>query len=268
MPGSVDALGRPVCLDRGMTDSPAPEAPYGSAADVPALLDRFAADPPGVWAELMDRLCPMLDTAFPESFAALPRLARIAAARPPAERRWVLAAAGPIVRCARWSAAGAAVRETHAAAIAELARLTDECLRPPLGMAEYAGLLQDALAFEGVAVWDECLERLAEGEYEVACPYCGVNLFLVIGDDGFFSCADDYALGEAERTPLRPADAALPAGPGARLYTRALADGQPAFAERLLYLFGQGACTHCGTEFAVADRVADVVSPDPGAPGS
>ncbi|WP_430382902.1 hypothetical protein [Streptomyces sp. P10-4] len=268
MPGSVDALGRPVCLDRGMTDSPAPEAPYGSAADVPALLDRFAADPPGVWAELMDRLCPMLDTAFPESFAALPRLARIAAARPPAERRWVLAAAGPIVRCARWSAAGAAVRETHAAAIAELARLTEECLRSPLGMVEYAGLLQDALAFEGVAVWDECLERLAEGEYEVACPYCGVNLFLVIGDDGFFSCADDYALGEAERTPLRPADAALPAGPGARLHARALADGQPAFAERLLYLFGQGACTHCGAEFAVADRVADVVSPDPGAPGS
>jgi hypothetical protein len=39
----------------------------GSAEHVPGLLDRFEADPSGVWSEMMDHLCPQLDKAFPAS---------------------------------------------------------------------------------------------------------------------------------------------------------------------------------------------------------
>ncbi|MER7575021.1 hypothetical protein [Streptomyces sp. NPDC126514] len=229
---------------------------YGSADDVPALLDRFEADPRGVWSELMDRLCPMLDTAFSASFAALPRLADIAAGREPDERHWALFAAGPIVACARRSAEGVAARDVYASQIAELLRLTEECLRLPMDMQAYVGLLQAALAFEGVAVWDERLDNLAQGEYEVDCPYCGVNLFVVMGEDGFFSCSNDYALGQVERTPLRPAAPAELEGLAGRLREQTLADRQSALAQRLPYLFGQAECADCGTVFSVADRVA------------
>ncbi|MCL7424900.1 hypothetical protein [Streptomyces sp. YS415] len=45
------------------------------------------------------------------------------------------------------------------------------------------------------------MDNLAQGEYEVDCPYCGVNLFVVMGEDGFFSCSDDYALGRSSGLP-------------------------------------------------------------------
>ncbi|MFJ9447892.1 hypothetical protein ACIRRH_39605 [Kitasatospora sp. NPDC101235] len=96
---------------------------------------------------------------------------------------------------------------------------------------------------------------MAQGEYEVECPYCGVNLFIVIGEEGFFSCSDDYALGDVEKSLLRAADPAELEGLAERLHDQALADGQPVVAERLLYLFGQSSCTDCGTGFSVADRV-------------
>ncbi|MFI2200456.1 hypothetical protein ACH47Z_06665 [Streptomyces sp. NPDC020192] len=238
-----------------MTDWSKLSDAHGTAEGVPALLERFEADPAGVWSELIDRLCPQLDTAFSASFAALPRLAEIAAGREPAERHWVLFAAGPIVSSARRSAEGAAARETYSSAIADLARLTGACLRLPLDREDYVGLLQTALAFEGVEVWDECLDNLAQGEYEVECPYCGVNLFIVLGDDGFFACSDDYALRDVEKTPLRPADPSELAGLARRLHDQALADGQPVVARRLSYLFGHTSCTDCGTGFPVADRV-------------
>ncbi|MCP2314490.1 hypothetical protein [Kitasatospora paracochleata] len=253
-----------------MTDWSKLSDAYGSADGVPDLLDRFEADPPGVWSELMDRLCPQLDTAFSAGVAALPRLAGIAAAREPAERHWTLFAAGPIVSSARRSAEGVAALQLHATEIAELARLADDCLRLPLEPDDYLGLLGMALAFEGVEVWDTCLDNLAQGEFEVDCPYCGVDLFIVIGEDESFSCSDDYALGEVVRAPLRPMDPAEAAGPAARLHERALADGQPVVARRLSYLFGGASCTDCGTDFPVAERVIAqatlVVPPIPPAP--
>ncbi|WBO68602.1 hypothetical protein [Streptomyces camelliae] len=238
-----------------MTDWSKLSDAHGSAEGVPVLLERFEADPPGVWSELMDRLCPQLDIAFSASFAALPRLAEIAADREPADRHWVLSAAGPIVSCARRSVEGVAAREAYAIEIAELARLTGECLRLPLDIEDYVGLLQTALAFDDVQVWDERLGDLAHGEYEVECPYCGVGLFIVLGDDSFFVCSDDHALRDVEKSPLRPADPPGLVGLARRLYDRALADGQPVVARRLAYLFGQGTCTDCGTGFSVADRV-------------
>ncbi|WP_405724382.1 hypothetical protein OG607_18615 [Streptomyces sp. NBC_01537] len=235
---------------------------YGSAEGVPALLDRFEADPPGVWSELMDRLCPQLDTAFSASFAALPRLVEIAAGREPAERHWVLFAAGPIVASARRSVDGTTVREVYSSQLADLARLTDQCLRLPWDTEDYLSLLQTALAFEDVEVWDEHLDSLWQGEYEIECPHCAVSLFVVISEDECFSCSDDYALREVEKTRLRPADPVGLRGLAERLHGRALADGRPMVARRLLYLFGEAACTDCGTVLSVADRVVANAMPD------
>ena len=84
------------------------------------------------------------------------------------------------------------------------------------------------LAFEGVEVWDE--HNLAEGKFEVDCPWLGVSLF---------ASSDDYSRRNVD----------------ARLRDRALADGQEEVARRLTYLFGGATCTDCGTAFSPADRV-------------
>ncbi|MER5642710.1 hypothetical protein ABT095_37960 [Kitasatospora sp. NPDC002227] len=106
------------------------------------------------------------------------------------------------------------------------------------------------------------LDNLVQGEYEVECLDCEVSLFIVLGEDGFFSCSDDYALRDVERTPLRPADPAELEGLAKQLHDRALADGQPVVALRLTYLFGRAACTDCGTVFSVADSVVANAIPD------
>ncbi|MFE7355638.1 hypothetical protein ACFU8Q_21220 [Streptomyces sp. NPDC057543] len=83
-----------------MTDWSTLEDACGSAEHVPELLERFAADPDHAWSELMDHLCPQLDTAFSASFAALPRLARLASSCVPEKRQSVLLEAGAIMACA------------------------------------------------------------------------------------------------------------------------------------------------------------------------
>ncbi|MFI6056490.1 hypothetical protein ACIBCO_41390 [Streptomyces violascens] len=176
----------------------------GSAEHVPALLDRFEADPSGVWSEVIDHLCPQLDQAFPASYAALPRLAEIATACRPDDLTSVLLAAGAIAACAPALSEPYSPLTVHSTSIGVLQGLTDRHLSQVVGAEEYVNLLQTLLSFEGVEIWDRCLDGLQSGEYEVECGHCGVNVFVVIGRDDSFCCSDDYALGEVEKSPLRP----------------------------------------------------------------
>ncbi|GAA3084826.1 hypothetical protein GCM10020000_84100 [Streptomyces olivoverticillatus] len=233
----------------------------GSAEHVPGLLDRFEADPSGVWSELMDHLCPQLDTAFTASFAALPRLAEVATAGSQETLDWVLLAAGAIVACSPGLSEPDSPLTLFSAPIAVLHGLTDRRLSQTVEVEEYVNLLQALLSFEGVEVWDRCLDGLQTGEYEVDCPYCGVNVFVVIGQDDFFCCSDDYALREVQKSPLQPARVQELEGLPRRLLTRAMADGQEGLAYGVRYLFGRAACPDCGTEFSVAERVVAGWSP-------
>ncbi|WP_329241119.1 hypothetical protein OG223_01370 [Streptomyces sp. NBC_01478] len=228
----------------------------GSAEHVRVLLDRFAVDPSGVWSEVMDHLCPQMDTAFPASYAALPRLAGIATACSPDDLAWALLAAGAIVSCSPGLSEPDSPLAIYSAPIGVLHRLTDH--RLSLGEVEaeeYVNLLQALLSFEGVEIWDRCLDGLQSGEYEVGCPYCGVTVFIVIGQEESFGCSDDYALGEVEKVPLQPMRTQLLDGLPRRLFTRAMADGQESVAQGIAYLFGRAVCPDCGTDFSVAERV-------------
>jgi hypothetical protein len=236
-----------------MTDWSTLSDACGSADHVPALLDRFEADASGVWSELMDHLCPQLDTAFSASFAALPRLADLASRCGEEDRESVLLAAGAIMACAP---SDSDVFKVFSAPIADLHRLTDQCLREAGDPENYVPLLQCLLSLEGVEIWDRCLEGLQTGEYEVDCPYCGVNMFIVVGKDSCFSASDDYSLRDVERVPLRPAKPEELEGLAKRLHDRTLADGQQLVARGLPYVFGRATCPDCGTACEVADRIA------------
>lgn len=228
----------------------------GSAEHVPGLLDRFAVDPNGVWSELMDHLCPQLDTAFPAGYAALPRLAEIASTCGPEDLTWVLLAAGAIAACSPGPSEPDSPLTVHSAPLGVLHRLTDRHLSRAVDAEEYVNLLQTLLSFEGVEIWDRCLDGLHSGEYEVDCPDCGVNMFVIVGQDDFFCCTDDYALPEVVKSPLRPARTQDLDGLARSLFTRATADGRESLALGIPYLFGQAACPDCGTDFSLAERVA------------
>lgn len=227
----------------------------GSAEHVPALLDRFEADPSGVWSELMDHLCPQLDTAFTAGFAALPRLAEIATACSPETLGEVLLAAGAIASCSPGTSDPDSPLTVFSAPIAVLRDLTDRHLGQTADAEEYVHLLQALLSFEGVEIWDRSLDGLQTGEYEVDCPCCGVNVFVVIGRNESFCCTDDHALHDVRKSPLQPARTQQMEGLPANLFARAMADGQEGLAHGVRYLFGRAACPDCGTDFSVAERV-------------
>ena len=92
---------------------------------------------------------------------------------------------------------------------------------------------------------------------------------MVIGERGFFTTSDDCALSddqvEAETKPLRPAHPEELDGIGRRLHDTALADGQRDVAAALTYVFGDGTCPDCDTDFSVAARISadwSAVHPD------
>lgn len=247
-------------LNPRMTDWSQLTHAYGPAGDIPGRLERLAAHPTSEsWDDLWSALCHQ-GSVYSASFAALPWLTVVAGAQDREQAVNALALAGSIMAGAEQRHGAGDVRAEHAADIATLTALAQAQLRITTDRAEYAYLLEVVLAFEGVAGWSENLAwGLTNEEYEVACPQCTSDLFIVLGERGFFSCDADHALSQGdadmESKPLRPANPADLKGIARRLHDTALADDQQEVARALLHLFGDATCPDCGTGFPVAAQV-------------
>ncbi|MFB8200545.1 hypothetical protein [Kitasatospora purpeofusca] len=243
-----------------MTDWSQLSHAYGSAEDIPALLDRIEADPSDEhWSALWSALCHQ-GSVYSASFAALPRLTAIAAtAADPKEQVNAVHLAAAIVAGADQLNGLGDLRAQNAQDIAVLLRRANEHLRTVPDRTDYIYLLEAVLAFEGVPVWGEELAcGLVNEEYQTSCPRCETDLFVAIGEYGHFSTSGDYALhDDVERASLRPADPGDLHGIGLRLHSLALGDGQGEVATALTYLFGGARCTDCGADFVVADRMGE-----------
>src|SRR5262249_25243121 len=86
---------------------------------------------------------------------------------------------------------------------------------------EFIYLLQAARSFDGDEFWGRKLDQLVGGEFSGVCPHCGVDLYLVIGEYGYFATAEDWvSRGKSTGTvqarpgvklaPIEPARGALP----------------------------------------------------------
>jgi hypothetical protein len=233
---------------------------YGNADDVPGLLDQAG---PGLedpaWNELWSRLCHQ-GTVYTASFAALPALTQKARQWPAAERVMPLYLAGAIVSSTDRPHGEADPHVAYSAEVTELAELTKEALRHS-GLAgdpnTYVELLQTLLGFEGVEVWSEHLDGLNTEEYEIPCPRCDAENFVVFGQYGHFSTIDSMYMNNAEtkRIPLLPASPEAMKGLAQRLHTSALADGHPEVANKLSYVFGSAQCAECDVLFNVDEAV-------------
>ncbi|MER6470956.1 hypothetical protein [Streptomyces collinus] len=234
-----------------MTDWSQLKHAYGSAQDIPALFSRLEAEPTReLWSDLWSRLCHQGST-YSASFAALAWLTDVASQRGQ-NRDDALLLAGAIV-----AGADEKTLAPYADKIEPLRLLANDRIREPANPDVYVYLLQAAMAFDGVPVWSECLEGLAEEEYEASCPECEMGVFIVIGEAGYFSAVGDYEPGDPAGIPLRPALPDDLDGPARQLYGAAYEAGAERVAVGLTHLFGSATCAECGSEFSVAEQVAD-----------
>jgi hypothetical protein len=207
-----------------------------------------------VWEELWSRLCHQ-GTVYSASFAALPSL-EAAARRWPAEHRLpALALGASIVVATDVEGRREEFLRGFEETVARLGQLALETIARPLwSRGEYVYLLQAALAFQGDPLWGRQLEGLASGEFHGMCPSCGADLYVVVGEKGFFVSADDWVSQPARRVAIEPQlDNVPPVGRWLR--DQALAAQQPEIANWIRYVFGTSSCPRCGQPFAVPDAI-------------
>ncbi|MFJ3875872.1 hypothetical protein ACIPW5_00275 [Streptomyces sp. NPDC090077] len=233
---------------------------YGTAEDVPGLLKAAGTDSESpAWNELWSRLCHQ-GTVYPASYAALPALAEKARRLTAADRTVPLLLAASIIASTDRPYGALEPEDAYAAETAELIELVEEALRQP-SLADnphrYVELLEALLAFEGVVVWGQELHGLSGEEFEVPCPVCEAENFVVFGEYGHFSTTDSFYMNEpaGHRRELHPAAVSSLQGLAKRLHTRALADGQHEVADKLLYVFGTAQCAECDALFRVDHAV-------------
>ncbi|MFJ1840808.1 MULTISPECIES: hypothetical protein [unclassified Streptomyces] len=241
-----------------MTDWSQLSHAYGSAEDMPTLLGRIAREPePELWSDLWSALCHQ-GSVYSASFAALPWLADVAGSDDREQAVNALTLAGAIMAGAEQQHGAGDVRTHHAVEVESLLAAAKQHLRMTSDRIDYIHLLEAMLGFEGVVGWSEDLAQgLGNEEYEVDCPGCEAGLFIVLGERGFFSTSEDYALSDddVEGRPLLPANPADLDGIGRRLHDIAISDGQHEVAHALTHVFGHATCPDCETGFSVADQV-------------
>lgn len=234
---------------------------YGAAEDIPVLLGQASPDGSSqVWSDLWSRLCHQ-GSVYSASHAAIPALAEMAQQWPaPARFEPILLAAAIVAGIDQpWHLPD--VHSTYAAQIEILATLTRRALAHrslAADAATYVYVLQALLAFEGVEVWGNQLNGINDEEYEVPCPHCDTENFVVFGKYGRFSTLDGRYMeaAEAPREPLEPASPANLSPLARRLHSQALADGHPEVADKITYLFGDARCVDCGRMFRVDEAVS------------
>ncbi|MGW0185723.1 hypothetical protein ACWDV7_08240 [Streptomyces sp. NPDC003362] len=151
------------------------------------------------------------------------------------------------------------LRDEQAPAVARLLAAANRWRQATADRNDYCHLLETILNLEGDIHWAEDLTwGIVSEEYELECPDpdCCAALWVVIGERGYFSTAEDYALSEdVETLPLHPAAPGTLDGLGRRLYELALADGHEDVAHALTYAFGEATCRQCGGRCSVVGQV-------------
>jgi hypothetical protein len=230
---------------------------YGPAVDIPDLLARLSPDPDApVWDELWSRLCHQ-GTVYSASFAALPALDAAASHWPPTQRAAALNLAAGIVASQDVAGRREQFMRGLDPTVGHLEQLALETIAAPgLSRIELLYLLQDVLAFRGDPLWGRRLDGLADGEFPGVCPSCGADLYLVVGQSGFFTTVEDWVRQpKARRVAVQPSTGELPPV-GSWLREQALRVGDTDLATWISHAFGTSRCPECGRSFALPDAIA------------
>jgi hypothetical protein len=150
---------------------------YGTAGPVEALLERGDTEDRAIWDELWSRLCHQ-GTVYSASYAALPRLAELAARQDPSGFVDPLFLATCIVASTDGPEESAAVRVRYAETIRALHDVAEGLVPFAADDADFVYRVQAVLATESDSLWATRLEALANQELEFACPGCDEQLVM------------------------------------------------------------------------------------------
>ncbi|MFD9005045.1 hypothetical protein ACFV0T_29515 [Streptomyces sp. NPDC059582] len=215
---------------------------------VPELLERVERDDDAdAWKELGWRLVLEHDLVSPASFAALPRLVRLAPRSAQAR-----ALAGEILGRAAGRHGCDALLAGCAGAIAQFREVLDRHLRSR--PADYLMSFLALLSAEEEYHWAAVLGDFTDDFYPLACPHCDAEVVIAIGDYGRYSATRDWNMGDVERRDLRPAAAEGLTGTGRWMHETVVRDGQKTLADGIRHLFGDAECPGCASVFNVADE--------------
>ncbi|MFJ9059260.1 hypothetical protein [Streptomyces sp. NPDC102409] len=221
---------------------------YGDVDRVPELLTMAERDDDAeAWDELGRRLVLECDLVFPASFAALPRLVRLASRSTRAR-----GLAGAIVRCGAGGHGCDDLMEKCGGSISEFRALLDRHLRSRPD--NYLVPFRDLIATDGQYHWGAVLGDFSDDFYQVACPHCAVDVTIAIGDHGRYSAIRDWNRGDMDRRGLKPATPEGLSGTGRWMYGTAVRDGETALADGIAHLFGRAECPRCASVFSIADE--------------
>lgn len=216
---------------------------------VPELLAQVEKreDDAEAWKELGWRLVLEHDLLFPASFAALPRLVRLAP-----DSSGARALAGEIMERVAGHHGCDDLLADCADAIEEFRDVLDRHLRSRPG--DYLKAFRALLAVDGQYHWAAVMEDFTDDFYHLTCPHCGVEVTIAIGGYGRYSAIRDWHLGDVDRRDLRPAAPGELTGTGRWMHRTAVRDGQDALADGIAHLFGKAECPGCASVFGIADE--------------
>jgi hypothetical protein len=231
---------------------------YGEASDLAELLAGLSPDCSfEQWNELWSRVCHQ-GTVYSASFHVLPILLSYAQSWASHQRLKPLSLAGAIV--ASDDRLGVDPNEVKAfePTIEALHRLALDTLAandfPGEKLLELFWTIYD---LERDSLWGYILDGLVvSGEILGQCTSCGVELYLVIGEEGFFNSADEWATQpNAKRIPILPAEPQSLSGRGEWLYQQALQREQTQAAFWICHLFGTTHCSRCTSSLHVFETI-------------
>lgn len=225
---------------------------YGSAEDLPGIISALNPDPKApAWDDLWSRVCHQ-GTTYSASPAVLPFLLRVASGWDAAARAMPLFLAGSIVSAPQTTLSG---YEPTVEALRVLA--LDTVRNHELSRNDRIYVMQSVLAFQGDRLWGCVLDRLSDGEFLALCPACRKDLYVVVGQYGFFVAAGEWIRNsEISRTEIRPLEAENLTGVGNWLYSICDQSADSELAGWIRYLFGVSKCPECRQPFGVVEAIA------------
>ncbi|MFJ9870158.1 hypothetical protein [Streptomyces sp. NPDC101165] len=239
--------------------SPAPRADDADSCRLTTLLNRAATGRDSqVWSDLWTELYHngSLEASHP---LVLPALMSMAEGDDADTAAAALHLAGALLVQADQRYETRKLRDQQAPAVARLLAAANRWRQATAARNDYCHLLETVLNLEGDVHWaEDLIWGIVSEEYELECPDpdgCAA-LWVIIGERGFFSTSEDYALSDdVETLPLHPATPGTLYGLGRRLYELALADGHGDVAHALTYAFGEATCPQCERRLSVVEQV-------------
>lgn len=229
---------------------------YGSAADIPAMLDAVTPEPhTEAWNDLWSAVCHQ-GSVYSASAAVLPQLRAMAQQWAPGDRLAPLVLAGAIV-ASRDPSPDFDIAPFRADVDALAMLAMDAITAARWSRVDFIYLLQAAMGLQGHALWGGQLDRLADGEFHAVCNACDAELQVAIGEYGYFVTDEEWLdRPDTPRHAIEAAEAASLTGIGARLHGLAHDADQPAVAHDLRHLFGHATCPACSQRLSIADAIA------------